>query len=101
MRNSISFRLALVVVLPAFLGWGPSLGEGAEPAPGFSLKDVARPGDEQVTLTAQARSEAEGEREAARGELGRSLADAQASLRASAEDLANAAAEQVLGRALS
>lgn len=57
--------------------------------------------EEQATLTALARSEAEGELEAARTELGRSLADAEASLRASAEDLANAAAEQVLGRALS
>ena len=47
-----SFRLALLVVVPAFLGLGPSLGEGAETAPGFSLTDVAELGDEQVTLTA-------------------------------------------------
>ena len=52
MRNPISFTLALVVALPAFLGLGPSLGEGAERAPGFTLKDVAKPGDEPVTLTA-------------------------------------------------
>jgi len=72
-----------------------------------SESELARQGElalareEQATLTALARSEAEGELEAARTELGRSLADAEASLRASAEDLANAAAEQVLGRALS
>lgn len=57
--------------------------------------------EEQARLTAQARSEAEGELEAARAELGRSVADAKAGLRASAEELAAAAAEQVLGRALS
>ena len=57
--------------------------------------------EEQASLTAQARGEAEGELERARGELGQSLEEARASLRSSAEDLAKAAAEQVLGRALS
>lgn len=56
--------------------------------------------EEQNTLTAQARSEAERELEAARSELGRSLDDARATVQASAESLAQAAAEQVLGRAL-
>lgn len=51
MRNPLSFALGLVVVLPALLGLSPSLGEGAEPAPGFSLKDVAKPDNEMVTLT--------------------------------------------------
>lgn len=57
--------------------------------------------EEQVTLTAQARGEAEGELERARAELGQSLEEARVLLRSSAEDLATAAAEQVLGRALS
>ena len=57
--------------------------------------------EEQANLTTQARGEAEGELERARGELGRSLEEARASLRASADDLATAAAEQILGRSLS
>jgi F-type H+-transporting ATPase subunit b len=57
--------------------------------------------EEQVTLTGQARSDAEGELERARADLGQSLEEARASLRSSAEDLAAAAAEQVLGRTLS
>ena len=57
--------------------------------------------EEQVELTAAARGEAEGELEHARAELARSLEDARTSLRGSAEDLAQAAAEQVLGRTLS
>ncbi len=57
--------------------------------------------EEQATLTAEARSAAEGELERARAELNRSLEDARATVRASAEDLATAAAEQVLGRPLS
>ncbi len=57
--------------------------------------------DEQAVLTNQARSEANAELEAARISLSRSLEDARTSLRAEAEDLAKAAAEQVLGRALS
>lgn len=57
--------------------------------------------EEQASLTAQARSEAEREIEQARSELARSLDDARATVRASAEDLAQSAAEQVLGRALS
>ena len=60
---------------------------------------VAR--EEQATLTAQAKAEAEGELEHARAELGRSLEEARASIRAAAEDLAQAAAERVLGRTLS
>ncbi|MFK7899018.1 MAG: ATP synthase F0 subunit B [Myxococcota bacterium] len=56
--------------------------------------------EEQAALTAQARGEAERELESARGELSRSLEDARGTLRASAEGLAQAAAEQVLGRAL-
>ena len=39
--------------------------------------------------------------ERARGELNRSLEEARATLRGSAEDLATAAAEQILGRSLS
>lgn len=57
--------------------------------------------EEQIQLTAKARSEAEREIESARGELTRSIEDARASLRSSAEGLATAAAERVLGRALS
>ena len=56
---------------------------------------------EQARVTAAARSDAEGELERARNELNQSLESARATLRASAEDLATAAAEQVLGRTLS
>lgn len=62
---------------------------------------LLRAREEQANLTAEARSEAERELENARTELGRSLEDARASLRSNAEGLAEAAAEQVLGRALS
>lgn len=57
--------------------------------------------EEQATLTSQARGESEAELERARLELGQSLEEARAILRASAEDLATIAAEQVLGRSLS
>ncbi len=57
--------------------------------------------EEQANLTAQAKTEAEGELERARTELGRSLEEARATIRSAAEDLARAAAEQVLGRTLS
>jgi F-type H+-transporting ATPase subunit b len=60
---------------------------------------VAR--EEQTHLTTQARTEAEGELERARADLGRAIEEARSSLRASAEELAQTAAEQVLGRALS
>ena len=62
---------------------------------------LLRAREEQVALTAEARGEAERELENARVELGRSLEEARASLRSSAEALAEAAAEQVLGRPLS
>lgn len=57
--------------------------------------------EEQASLTAQARGEAERELERARGELAQSLESARATLRASADDLATTAAEQILGRSLS
>jgi F-type H+-transporting ATPase subunit b len=57
--------------------------------------------EEQASLTTAARRDAETELERARAELGRSLDEARDTLRAGAEDLATAAAEQVLGRALS
>ena len=57
--------------------------------------------EEQATMTVQARSEAEAELTRARTEMIRSLDEARATLRESAEDLATAAAEQVLGRTLS
>lgn len=63
--------------------------------------ELALAREEQATLTAQARGEAEGELQRARAELGQSLEEARASLRSSAEGLAKAAAEQVLGRPLS
>lgn len=61
---------------------------------------LGRAREEQVTLTTQARGEAEGELERARQALDASLEEARASLRATADELAQAAAEQVLGRAL-
>jgi F-type H+-transporting ATPase subunit b len=57
--------------------------------------------DEQSSLTTQAKSEAEQELARARGELNQSLEEARATLRESADDLATAAAEQILGRPLS
>jgi len=63
--------------------------------------EIARAREEQNALTAQAKVEAERQLEGARADLGRSLESARALLRAGADDLARAAAEQVLGRALS
>ncbi|MEZ4332177.1 MAG: ATP synthase F0 subunit B [Myxococcota bacterium] len=63
--------------------------------------EIARAREEQTALTAQAKQESERQLESARADLARSLETARASLRASAEDLARTAAEQVLGRALS
>ena len=57
--------------------------------------------EEQVSLTTAARSAAEGELDRARTELNQSLEEARATLRASADDLATAAAERILGRPLS
>ncbi len=62
---------------------------------------LLRAREEQAALTAEARGEAERALVEARAELARSLEDARASLRLNAEELAGAAAEQVLGRALS
>jgi F-type H+-transporting ATPase subunit b len=61
--------------------------------------DEAR--SEHTSVTGSARDEAEREIERARAELGRSLVDARAALRSQAEDLAQTAAERVLGRSLS
>ncbi len=63
--------------------------------------ELGRAREEQTALTSQAKKEAERQLESARADLARSLETARAGLRASADDLARAAAEQVLGRALS
>ena len=63
--------------------------------------EIARAREEQVVLTSQAKHDAERQLEGARSDLALSLESARAGLRASADDLARAAAEQVLGRALS
>lgn len=63
--------------------------------------EIARAREEHAALTTQARQEAERQLDGARADLARSLETARASLRATAEELARAAAEQVLGRALS
>ncbi len=63
--------------------------------------EIGRAREEQTALTSQAKQEAERQLESARAELARSLESARAGLRASADELARAAAEQVLGRALS
>lgn len=63
--------------------------------------EIARAREEQTALTSQAKQDAERQLEGARADLVRSLDSARASLRASADELARAAAEQVLGRALS
>lgn len=63
--------------------------------------EIARAREEQVVLTSQAKHAAERQLEGARSDLALSLESARAGLRASADDLARAAAEQVLGRALS
>lgn len=64
-----------------------------------SMLEDAR--QEQVTMTATARQEMESELEHARGELERAVVSARETLRSNAEELAQAAAEQVLGRTLS
>jgi F-type H+-transporting ATPase subunit b len=64
-------------------------------------RQLALAREEQASLTSAARRDAEEELERARADLGRSLEEARNTLRAGAEDLAQAAAEQVLGRALS
>lgn len=63
--------------------------------------EIARAREEQSALTSQAKQDAERQLEQARAELARSLEQARTTLRAGADDLARAAAEQVLGRALS
>jgi F0F1-type ATP synthase membrane subunit b/b' len=63
--------------------------------------ELGRAREEQAALTSQAKLEAERQLERARADLAQSLESARAGLRASADDLARAAAEQVLGRALS
>ncbi len=63
--------------------------------------EIARAREEQVELTSQAKQEAERQLEGARSDLLQSFESARAGLRASADELARAAAEQVLGRALS
>lgn len=50
MRKPRTLAIASVAVVVAFLGLDPGLGEGADQAPGFSLKDVAQPGNGPVTL---------------------------------------------------
>jgi F-type H+-transporting ATPase subunit b len=54
--------------------------------------------DEQTSIAASARQQAEAKVEQARSELSASLGDARESLRGSAQELARTAAEQVLGR---
>jgi F0F1-type ATP synthase membrane subunit b/b' len=63
--------------------------------------EIARAREEQVELTSQAKQEAERQLDGARSDLLQSLESARSNLRASADELARAAAEQVLGRALS
>jgi len=60
--------------------------------------DEAR--EQLVVVTGQAREEAEAELARAREELSSSVDEAQESLRAAAGDLANLAAERILGRSL-
>ena len=62
---------------------------------------LERAREEQNQLTEAARGEAERELERARREMSQAVEEARAGLRASAEGLAQVAAEQVLGRALS
>jgi F-type H+-transporting ATPase subunit b len=64
-------------------------------------EQILRARDEQKRLTDEARGEAERNLDTARGDLHRALDEARATLRTSAEDLARAAAEQILGRPLS
>jgi F-type H+-transporting ATPase subunit b len=61
---------------------------------------LERAREQQNQLTDAARAEAERELERARLEMSQAVEEARAGLRASAEDIAQAAAEQVLGRPL-
>lgn len=62
---------------------------------------IAAARGEQTTMTAGARSEAEAEIERARAALAGELEDARVQMRADAQELARAAAAQILGRSLS
>jgi len=62
---------------------------------------LERARQEQSEVTAATRQETEAELQRARAELDQSLESARASLRAQAEELAQSAAEQVLGRTIS
>lgn len=62
---------------------------------------LERARQEQSEVTAATRQETEAELQRARAELDQSLESARATLRAQAEELAQSAAEQVLGRTIS
>jgi F-type H+-transporting ATPase subunit b len=64
-------------------------------------EQVDRALGESTSITGGARAEAETEIERARSEVGAALTEARGGLRAGAEQLGRAAAEQVLGRTLS
>ena len=63
-------------------------------------EQLAAAREEQQEITANARSEADGEIERSLSELGASLESARGGLQATAEELARQAAERILGRAL-
>jgi len=63
--------------------------------------DLERAREQQSQLTEAAHAEAERELERARREMSQAVEEARSGLRAGAEEIAQAAAEQVLGRALS
>lgn len=71
--------------------------EGAETARQSQLKETR---SEQGALTSDAKAEATAEIARARGEIEASLNDARESLRASSQEIAKIAAEQILGRNL-
>ncbi len=49
-KHSSACSSAAVILLSAFLGWIPALGEGLEKAPGFSLQNIEKPA-KAVTLS--------------------------------------------------
>jgi len=49
-KTSITYSIAQVVLLVLFLWPGPALAGGLEKAPGFSLKDIEKPQEDDVTL---------------------------------------------------
>jgi len=77
-----------------------SIRQARSDSEGVRKEQISAARDEQQSIAGAARQDAEAKVELARGELATSLDEARTTLRSSAEDLARAAAEQILGRSV-